>query len=473
MLTTLILWTSVAAAAQSPERPEWNLAPRLSLGQELIYRGTASEVSLGRGVHFSKNYRLELRVLVYEARGESVHLAILTRLVQEQPTAAGKGTESPASVRLELAELDGRGRLHWSGGSWFDPQGLSTLEAGFVLEVPPGARSAGQTWDLEEAQRPPVRVRLVGQEGVGNLACVRLELEQKSPEWSDPRGDRAAWRRTETLWVHPRLGVVQRLHRILEGREPAHKAATYRLTTHYELESSLRYEGMILEDRRREILAIRQFEESVRALLPRGSQQAAALKQVAARAEQFAARHPATPYREALERVRQLALDASENRLPPTLAVPSAPRLAIGKPAPDFLVHDLKTKEAYSLRRCQGRAVLMVFYQPGAESCRLFMRSIQDLADQFGDQELVVLGFAMSDDADKALETSERMQVRFPTLAGKALKRSYGVESTPRFVVLDSEGVVRAAFTGWGPEIPPALTEAVRKSLPALPDSGR
>jgi hypothetical protein len=65
------------------------------------------------------------------------------------------------------------------------------------------------------------------------------------------------------------------------------------------------------------------------------------------------------------------------------------------------------------------------------------------------------------------------MQVRFPTLAGKALKRSYGVESTPRFVVLDSEGVVRAAFTGWGPEIPPALTEAVRKSLPALPDSGR
>ncbi|MCS6975851.1 MAG: TlpA family protein disulfide reductase [Gemmatales bacterium] len=472
MLTTLMLVGSLAAAAQPGERAEWILTPRLVRGQELVYRGTAAEVNLGRGVHFSKSYHIDIRSLVLDAKGDSLELAIQTRVAQQQPTEADRadGTSS-GSVRLEVVEVEGTGRIVWPASSpaWFEPNGPCVLEAGFLLEVPRTAVTIGQTWTIEQARQPPLTVKVLGPESLGNLSCVKLQLEQQSPEWNNPRADKAGWRRTETIWITPRLGVAQRIVRTVEVREPAHRDPTYRLSTQFDLESSLRYEGQFLEDRRREILAIRQFEESIRSLLPRAAQNSAALKQLASRVEQFAEKHPATPYREALERVKRFALDASENRLPPAVVGPQpASRFAIGKAAPDFLVHDVKTGEAVSLRKCQGRAVLMVFFLPGAESCRLFFRFVQDLADRHGDKELVVLGFAMSDDVAKTTETIERMQVRFPVCPGKSLKNSYEVEATPRFVVVDAEGIVRAAFTGWGPEIPPALAEALRKSLPTV-----
>ena len=65
------------------------------------------------------------------------------------------------------------------------------------------------------------------------------------------------------------------------------------------------------------------------------------------------------------------------------------------------------------------------------------------------------------------------MRLTFPTLAGKALKFSYDVEATPRFVVVDSEGVVRGAYTGWGPEIAPALGADLKRCLPTIPVEGR
>lgn len=474
MLTTLMLVGSLAVAAQPAERPEWTLTPRLVRGQELVYRGTAAEVNLGRGVHFSKNYRIDIRALVLDVKNEALELAVQTRIAQQQPTAADRPDEAPAgTVRLEVVEFSGNGRIGSpSAAAWFDSTGPSTLELGFVLEAPRLGVTLGETWSIEYPNQPPLLVKVAGQESLGNIACVKVQVEQQSPEWVNPRADKPAWRRSETVWITPRLGIAQRLVRILEVREPAHREATFRLTTQYDLESSLRYEGQFLEDRRREILAIRQFEDNIRTLLPKAAQNSASLKQLAARIEQFAEKHPATPYREALERSKRFALDASENRLPPALLGPQAhSRLAVGRPAPDFLVHDVRTGEAISLRKCHGRAVLMVFFLPHAESTRLFLGFLQELAERHGDKELLIIGFAMTEDAEKTAEMLERMQIRFPTCAGKSLRLSYEVEATPRFVILDPTGIVRAAFTGWGPEIPPAITEAIRKNLPTVPVS--
>ena len=473
MLTTLILWSSLAVASQAGERSEWNLAPRLARGQELVYRGTVTEQNLSRGVQFSRTYRLEVRGLVLELKGDAVDLAVLTRLTQQQATTADRPNDSePASLRFELAELDGAGRFMTNRGPWLVPDGPATLEAGFAIEVPRTSVRVNQTWTVQEANQPPIGVKVLGLESVGNLSCVKLLVEQESPEWSNPRADVAAWRRQDTLWIAPRLGVAQRVHRTLERREAAHREPTYRLTTQYDLESSLRYDGLFLEDRRREAQAIRQFEDSIRALLPKPQQNAGALKQLVARIDQFAEKYPATPYREALHRTRKLALDGSENRVAPQVAEVATQRLAVGKPAPDFLVQDLRTKEAVSLRKCKGRTVLMVFYLPGSESSRLFMRYIQGLAEEHNEKDFMVLGFAMSDDVEKAAEAAERMRLTFPTLAGKSLKVSYEVEATPRFVVVDSQGIVRGMYTGWGPEMPPALTSAIRQCLPAVTTTG-
>jgi peroxiredoxin len=476
MLTTLILWSSLAAVSQAGERTEWPLAPRLARGQELIYRGTATEQSLSRGVQFSKTYRLEARGLVLDVKGDAVDMAFLTRLAQQHTSNDKSDSGETASLRLEVAEVDATGRLASQRGllATTSLDGPSTWEAGYFIELPKAGVTIGQSWQVEQPGRPPLTVRVAAAEPLGNVTCVKLVVEQQSEEWAKPRGDTAAWRRRDTLWILPRLGVAQRVARELERRDPAHKEPSYRLVTQYDLESSLRYEGLFLEDRRREILTIRQFEDSVKSLLPKQPQNTAAFRQIIARIDQFTEKYPATPYRDALLRTRKLALDASENKLPPQVTeAAKAERLAVGKAAPDFLVEDLRTKESVSLRKWKGKAVLMVFFLPGSESARLFMRHIQNLADQHSDQNLVVLGFAMSDDAEKTADTVERMRLTFPTLAGRALRLSYDVDATPRFVVVDSEGVVQGAYTGWGPEIAPALGADLKKCLPTITAEGR
>ena len=106
MLTTLILVGSLAVAAQSGERAEWILTPRLVRGQEMVYRGTAAEVNLSRGVHFSKNYRIDVRSLVLESKADGFEMAIQTRIAQLQPTEADRADDNaPGSVRLEVVEV--------------------------------------------------------------------------------------------------------------------------------------------------------------------------------------------------------------------------------------------------------------------------------------------------------------------------------------------------------------------------------
>ena len=42
---------------------------------------------------------------------------------------------------------------------------------------------------------------------------------------------------------------------------------------------------------------------------------------------------------------------------------------------------------------------------------------------------------------------------------------SYAVEATPKVVLLDSDGVVRGTYLGWGRETPSAVTEELKRWL--------
>src|SRR5437588_12789249 len=80
MLATICLMSCALAPAQTASGAEWLLTPRLSRGQELVYRGTFTEESLGRGVQFSRAYRLHSRVFVLDTSPEGLEIAFLTTL---------------------------------------------------------------------------------------------------------------------------------------------------------------------------------------------------------------------------------------------------------------------------------------------------------------------------------------------------------------------------------------------------------
>ena len=51
-------------------------------------------------------------------------------------------------------------------------------------------------------------------------------------------------------------------------------------------------------------------------------------------------------------------------------------------------------------------------------------------------------------------------------LHGAGMRSSYAVDATPRMVLIDANGIVRAAHTGWGRETPGEVAVELRQWLP-------
>src|SRR4029077_13975125 len=112
--------------------------------------------------------------------------------------------------------------------------------------------------------RPPRAWQIVGAESVGGITCVKVVGTQQSDDWERPRGDQASWRRHDTVWLIPQMGIAQKVERVIECREPARREPSHRSVVRYELESKPTYPGRFLEDRRRETLKAKKFQDEAR-----------------------------------------------------------------------------------------------------------------------------------------------------------------------------------------------------------------
>lgn len=473
MVATICLLTGALVVAQPPDRADAPAGPRLTRGQELVYRGAVTEEASARGVQFTRAYRLESRVFVLDTSLQGMDVAFFTVLkLRTGPGDRGKDAE-PSSVRLEVGRVDAVGRLAADPGVTlavpFD--GPATVECGAFLELPRARLVVGHTWQTAEPGRPPRTWRVTGSETVSGTACLRLEGVQQSDDWDQPRADRAAWRRRDSIWLAPRLGVALRVERTIERREPARAEPTQRSQTRYELESSLQYPGQLYEDRRREILQARAFADAVAPLLPNPGQHGPRpFEAMAAKIAHHVDNHPPTPYREALLLVKRRVEAAKRGEAPPPplpddTATPGVVT-GTGRPAPDFVATNLLTRDSGRLGRWLGRPVLLVFYTPQSATAEELLRFAQGIHEgQRG--AVTVVGLAMVEDVDRIRQQQEELRLGFPVLSGKGLRHLYAVEVTPKLLVLDGHGIVRGIFEGWGLETPASVLGELRRCLPA------
>jgi peroxiredoxin len=451
------------------------LTPRLSRGEEAVYRGSFNEEDASaRGVQFSRFYRLECRALVLDAPARGLDVAFLT-LLRGKPGPAGNGEEPAASVRLELTQVDVHGRITADAGrSLVVPlEGPPTAECGAFVEAPAVSVRKEQTWQVAEEGRPARAWRLAGTEAVNGTQCLKLVGLQQSDDWERPRGDHVAWRRTDTVWLSPRLGLAYRVERVVERRDAGRRDldANHRSVLRYELESILPYPGKLYDDRRDEITQAHAFQERAAALLARpGRDSTAQMDVLLGKINHHLEHQLPTPYREAVLQVKRRVEAAQRGEVAPASfsseETPAAPVVAVpGSAAPDFLVTDLVRQQSVRLQQYLGRPVVLVFYRPTSFNVEELLRFAQRLADA-SKGKAAVLGLVMSEDVAHARRQREELRLTFPLLDGTGLSKSYDVQTTPKLMVLDAGGVVVGSYTGWGQEAPEAVLRDLEHCQP-------
>jgi peroxiredoxin len=470
MLATLCLMSCALAPTQAASGSEWLLTPRLSRGQELVYRGTFTEESLGRGVQFLRSYRLQSRVFVLDSSPDGADVAFFTTLklrTGADPANVAQASPENGSIRLETVRLNPQGRvLSDRAAELLVPlNGPATAECQAIVEVPKNRVGANQRWEVLEAGRPARIWTVAGLEPVNGTSCVKITGIQQSEDWDQPRADRTAWRRQDVVWLSPRFGIAYRVERTIEQREPARREATQRMVTRFELENTLVYPGQLFEDRYREIRQYQSFVETAAPLWHEpGKYPAGAYEALLAKINAHVESRPPTPYREAIVHLRG-RVEAVRSGHVPLATVPDAgprPVAAVGQLAPDFVVNALTTKQPVRLQRLLGRPILLVFYSPSSRYAEELLRFVQGLQDKNA-ADLTVLGLAVSEDNETVLKQYADLKLQIPLAAGKGLRQTYAVESTPKLVVLDADGVVRGAYIGWGREIPDSVAEELKR----------
>jgi hypothetical protein len=477
VIAALILGACALTLAQPPGRGDWLLLPQLARGQEFTYSGTYTEETAEGGVRRPRTYRLESTLLVLGSDAKKWDVAFLTVLTLRnqlpgQPPGPTPAT-APSSVRLEVAEVDGQGRVKTKGGgSLLAPlDGPPTAEVGALVEAPRSYLRAGDTWPATEPGRPTRLWQVAGTEAINSTQCVKLVGVQQSDDWERPRADRAGWRRTDTVWLSPQQGVAYKVMRILERREAARETPTFRAVVEYQRESLVNCPGRMFDACTREIEQAVKFQREAEPLLRQPDLYRPQLETLLRRIA-FHLQQPPTvgPYRKAVVQVQKRVEAARRGEVTPDPGSdadpdPVIPRAVPGQRVPDFVVSELVNHQTVQLYRQLGRPVLLLFYNPTSEMSPTVLRFGRDLLEKHRPR-LTVLALAVTEDEELVRKQSAELRLPFPVLDGRSLHQTFGVDGTPRLVVLDGDGIFRGGYTGWGAHTPHEVSKELERWLP-------
>lgn len=478
MLATIWLLGCVLTPAQTTIRPASTapsmvvrsdsvLTPRLVRGQELFYRGSFTEEALGSRVQFQRSYRVESRFFVLDTPTRGIDLAAMT-VLHNRPTRGSRADTTFSSVRLErvIVDLQGKAVLATGQPLLVPLDSAPTIETGAFVEIPSSKSKLNQGWESGEEGRPNLVWRIAGNETINGIVCLKLVGVQQSDDWERPRADRSAWRRMETVWIAPRTGLTQRLERTIEHHEPARTEVSHRTVMRYELENSLQYPAQLAQDRRQEILQAFSLKETAAPWLAEPVRNTRQLQMMQRRIAQFLDAQPPTPYREAIQQLRRQVDAAARGEVVPvehqemptravTVAVP-------GEAAPDFVAGPITTKESGKLSKWKGKPILLIFYHPESVTVPDVLAFAQQLHASHA-KHLHVIGLSVVDDAPAVRRQQEALRLDFPIYNGGGLRISYGVETTPKLVLIDSTGVIRGMYLGWGRETAQEVLTELRR----------
>lgn len=139
----------------------------------------------------------------------------------------------------------------------------------------------------------------------------------------------------------------------------------------------------------------------------------------------------------------------------------------IGETAPDFTLSTIDGKKI-TLSEFKGKKVVVLdFWASWCGPCRMAMPVIQEVSKELSDKDVVFFAVNQGEDKETILNFINKFNIQIPVLMDKNLiaGTKYRVESIPRLVIIDKNGIVKSGHFGYSPNLKTELKSEILKIL--------
>jgi len=141
----------------------------------------------------------------------------------------------------------------------------------------------------------------------------------------------------------------------------------------------------------------------------------------------------------------------------------SEPALKIGQVAPTFKLPDL-TGQQISLDQFKGKIVMLDFWATWCGPCRMTMPIVENLQKEYADS-LVLLTINLQETQDVVRDYIHAQGIRSRVLLDEegTVGTMYEAGEIPMQILIDKQGIVRFAVSGYGPNMAAQLRTEINK----------
>ncbi len=146
-----------------------------------------------------------------------------------------------------------------------------------------------------------------------------------------------------------------------------------------------------------------------------------------------------------------------------------------GRPAPALQALDMQGK-TWTLSELRGRAVLLNFWATWCPPCRAEMPSLQQLAEIYGPEQLLVLAVNVGEGPRRIAQYLQASGLNLTVLLDpkSEISKAWGASVLPTTVLIDAEGRPRLRVRGevdWTDRAAAALVEPLLRKTPRPPST--
>lgn len=455
----------------------------LQKGDELTFAGTVVENSERPSKRLHREYELSLRLFVLEKNELWADAALLTQYkriedavggLAKPVTGAVPSQNPPPAVRLDFVRIHTDGTVHLLApvGPPFQltketpVQALPAIpldafapsEFGIFPSRMPRSTNVGETWAVASGSKRPDEVWVARKkmDFINAEQCQMLVMNQHSPDWEQPIGGQTSWHRADAVWVSTQDGSARKVLRVILQRDGLTKNPAAWIKVEYELKDHERLSGRAYDRTRRDVevgyAALAEAVSMVRDAAKLGSRAfESSLGKLDGYMNESA---PGTPFREALIAARR-TMEAARRGDVPMLPIPPVSIQPIARPHAEW---PESGRDAPNIRfgttqllDQKGKPVVLIFLKPGGETTDLAL-AIADALEKRYRGDVLVVPLVVFGDTSIALKDRNRLKLTIPLYDGTVAATAYGVETAPRFAVIDAGGKIKWTFTGVGTE---------------------